>query len=652
MDFTSVIPIITSDKMRKRLENLAHSIGNNYNSRLIFSENTCTNGSIMQINPRICEEYNSNAITKTCEKFNFEKDPFLVAMWDIKASTVHESGHDAFSDFNIFENINDDLFMETNYGKTIVKNILNIIEDAYIENAMCALYKGTRKYILFSNEMAFEARTSLNKLEKAGTSQMDLFLEYFIQKIILRKVKGEISDETVLAVIKKCEPLFHSGAWSLQAQVRYEFAKKIYSILKTTLYNPNEQINLNSYSSSPNGDSNNSEQKSNDKNSSESSDNQKTQNNFPQKEKFKKKRNLHNGDSKSQQLKDNPNFSNASSVEDTDKNVDFEQNERMSDKDEVEAKNEMEISFASNKSEEEILKKELEQNKEAEKKDLEMKEELKNIEYSELNKYINVLSSFPMAADAITHSQEYYDFYNQVSGNISVFVQQFKKLLEKQEEYETGLEMGDALDSSKFGRKDRKFWKEEISKKNPAKLSITILVDGSGSTGFIMPEIIKTCIVIYEVAKKLKMPISIIEERAIYGTNNVEHNVKVGYNSPDAFKYNIASLKSDSGTREGVSLLWTYNYMKKSCSNTKNLFIVLSDGEPEHTGYSRPYNIKDSNEAAKKIERDKSCQLVAICLNERAYMPLKDIYRHVINCSDNISNLSMQIVKLMKKSLQ
>lgn len=648
-----------TEGMRKRLENLSHSESGNYNSHLIFSENTRTDGKVMQINPYFVANYSEEVIKKTCEFFHIDYDMFVVANMDAKASTTHESAHDLLSNFNLFQNIDYDMYMETDYGKKIIQDIFNIVEDAFIEKAICAIFKGAKKYILFSNAIAYNARESINDMPKTA-SKVDIFLEWATQYTILGQVKGTVTDEVVLKAIAKTEPMFNTAKISLKSEVRYEFSKRIYAVVKDLLYDATKENKHQPYSNSP---------PSNPQGQNGKSSNEK------------------NGDSNAQKLSKNQEFSNSDSTSDK-KDTTSEKNDKgsspqkednsspkkskstssntgnSSDTEEFTATNfskeeleelmqEISVEEMTTSLEKEKFVKEAESTKKEEQSSQTKKEELSKLEYSKVNKNIQIEANFPNAVDASRYSSEYVKIFSKVSGIVSTFVRQLKKLEEKNEDFERGLEMGTSLDSTKFGRRDRKFWKEEVENKEPVKLSIVILVDGSGSTRCMTDKLQETCIAVYETAKQLKLPIAIVEERAIYGKPLVQQNVKVDFDSSPAMKYNIASITSNGGTREGVSLLWTYEYQKKTCPNaTKRLFIVLSDGEPQHDGYTRPFNIKDSKASADKIQKDKNCKLVAVSLTDEAYAPLQEIYKHVVSCSNNLNNLPSSLIKLIKKALQ
>ena len=150
--------------------------------------------------------------------------------------------------------------------------------------------------------------------------------------------------------------------------------------------------------------------------------------------------------------------------------------------------------------------------------------------------------------------------------------------------------MGVKIDSwfyagyKEIGRPNRAFWKKEVDKKEVADLSIQLLIDGSGSMRDKMFDVIQATVILYEVAKKVDIPICVIEERAIYSTPTVVHNVLVDYrNYKNAnTKYNLLHLTADGGTREGVSLKWANAYQDLQ-PNKDKLLIVLADGNPEHS---------------------------------------------------------------------
>jgi nitric oxide reductase activation protein len=79
-------------------------------------------------------------------------------------------------------------------------------------------------------------------------------------------------------------------------------------------------------------------------------------------------------------------------------------------------------------------------------------------------------------------------------------------------------------------------------------------------------------------------------------------------------QYNILCMKADEGTREGLSLYWSEQHIKKRCNSEYKVIIMISDGVPYHTcdepiDYVPPLSIKDTYEAVKKIS-DAALQLL------------------------------------------
>ena len=145
-----------------------------------------------------------------------------------------------------------------------------------------------------------------------------------------------------------------------------------------------------------------------------------------------------------------------------------------------------------------------------------------------------------------------------------------------------------------------------------------------------------------------------MEERAIYGSPKVVHNVLVDYrNYKNATtKYNILHLSANGGTREGVSLKWASAYQDLQ-PNKDKLLIVLADGNPEHSyggqSYTGRISASDTKMVADQIQK-KGTKIVAISLGEYCYPYLKQIYNNTILC-DDLTKLPDLMIRVLKRCM-
>lgn len=618
-----MIESFISEKFRIRLENLSKVMTKNPFVQVVFSQNTCTDGTIIELNPEIYKYYQEDTFEKMCEAFQIQPKLEVIIRYLIEASCIHEVAHLIFSNFKVLSYIQDETELENDMDKHLIHSIFNIIEDAFVENAICALFEGSHKYIWFSNKLAYENRKPFND---SNSSDVNIFLEYFTQKTILRKTKGKLSEvnKDIVKTIKKCEPLFAKGSFEINAMQRYAYAKEIYNIIREDfdIYSndKDDDLSFNGYSSLPS---------SNEDFDYENGQNEEFSNQFVKK--LKTLPEFSNEDSK-----ENSNKSIFSNSESNDKVVDEIETALMAENIEFEAENNN-------------------QQKDIENISQSIKDEMEKLEYSDVNKGIKVSAVYPDAL-SLANAGKYANIVNDESNVISVFVNRIKKLSTNKETSRNFLEMGETIDSSKLSRKDKLFWKETVYYKKPINLSITVLVDGSGSMDTLIPLVHKELVVLTEVFRRTNLPICIIEQRAIPGKALVENKIILSYNSPEHHKYNILDICAKGNTREGISLIWAHAFAKKNNKDRKNLLFVLSDGVPFHNPgtsgmlYTNPVNVEDMKESIKKIKKDKNTSVIALALNNNCYDELKDVYKNTILC-DDMNILAKKIVHIVMKEL-
>jgi hypothetical protein len=723
------IKLFLSESNRQREERFLRGITDNYKNKLIFSQNTCTDGDLVQVNPSHPFIHNLKTVYKVLQELGarLTLTTWLILKIFSRGGTAHEAFHILFTDFRTLERMNREFNNKHFFKRKIMHDIMNIGEDSFIELAGINFLPGLEFYITFSNFLAYENTPALEEIEakckKKELPWINLFLHWAMMYAIIGKVKGTIKNTIVKNHIKKTAPIFDKIRHEKNCNKRYDYAKEIYLIVEDLVeeairdYNmpdfdyfknknmpklkealntdvdikkdfdcrgsqssQNQQSDNENQDGQSNGNGSSNEQKSKENKEKKGSGQDKKDDNQKRDAKDKKQENNTNG----QDSEDDKDVkSQNGNTNDIDEGVDSQDNKKdsinidenanagensQSDEnktDESDAEKELQ------KKQEELdkLLKELEEEKNSVEKDEDIRQrmekneeelerklqrELSKVQYSQLHRNIRIETN--KRFQALANQEIIYErIYNQHCGLIQRFANMFLKLIKDQDDsWESKLILGSMLDTRRLADPKRNFWKKEVDKKEVADLSIQLLIDGSGSMVDKIYEVIQATIILYEVAKKINIPICIVEERAIYGTPKVVHNVLVDYRNykDQNTKYNLLHLTADGGTREGVSLKWVSAYQDLQ-PNKDKLLIVLADGNPEHAyggqSYTGRISASDTKMVADQIER-KGTKIISISLGENCYPYLQQIYKNTILC-DDLTKLPDQMIRILKKCM-
>lgn len=666
--------------------------------------------------PVIYDLKNLEETAKSMKMESILENFFIPMKFFSRGGIAHEAFHILFTDFEVLRLMAREFRSKSAFKREIMHNILNIGEDGYIELAGVNMFPGLEPYISFSNELIFNVTKTLDEVEKeveeGKSSRLDLYLHWAMFYVISGKVKGSVTDPVVLDKIQKTKKQFSRMRKDTNAMTRYDLGKEIFSIIEDLIneaekdnqkknfdYQKNKEISHgegepiqgstdNDFKNRPqekedendsskgsgtdsNEDDNESEGKSSgsgqsdgkskqddsakdsskdeDKSSEETGENSKGEQEGSDEEKSNGNKNDQSdsgedsqGEQKNQTDDKSEGGSNSQKSEQTDEPV-----YDISDILEALKGEERDVALEEEKKEKEEIKK----RKKIERDDF----ELTKVKYSDVNRGIRIVTTRINANPSPAEKALYEKLKNEQMPVIRAMIKQFKAMMiAKSPGPEKKLTMGTKLDVKRLADPKRRNWQRERPNMNPTDLNISLILDGSGSMAQIRRQVQRSTIVLYEVAYALNIPISIIEESAIYYSNVVQHRILVDYSNwrdPNA-KYNILRFNPDEGTREGVSLKWCNAYQKLQ-GNKDNLMIVIADGDPQHRYANQDYSgnlaINDTHQVAKLIEKS-GTNLVAISLGDFCFDSLKTIYKHTILC-DEIDKLSRQLMAILKKNL-
>ena len=651
----SDINLFMSEVNERREERFLRGITDNYNNRLKFSSRTCTDGDLVQVNPVSPCIKNLPAVKKVLEYMNLDQEDLdqEITEWTLlkiytRGGIAHEAFHILFSDFKVIHQIkNDFLFEEEVHRQTIFK-ILNIIEDAYIEIAGINFLKGLEFYIEFSNLLAFENLPQLNEIEdkciKGQIPWLDLFLQWAMTYTIIGKTKGKIRDEKMRKIIEKTKPFFQKGRKEKNSNKRYEYAKKIYDVIRKLIDEVIEKEQKSSFEYIKSNFIPKLEAKVIEKNIELEKDFDSREEDAEEDINDKKAIKGQDFDSREEDVEEGIN----------DKKAIKEQDQKQDNLNKIKKRNEIKELLEKIKSEKKVVEKleqgEKKKQKKETKKMEEIEEKMKEVKYSEINKRIKIetITNFEKAEE---QREKYEEIYLKNKKTIKRFKKNLFTLIKNQEEsWETKKQIGSFLDTRRLADPKNRIWKKKEDKKEVADLCIQLMIDGSGSMSHKLMSVIEATIIFYEVAKALNIPISIIEERAIGGHPLVRHKILIDYMNykKNNIKYNILQLDSLDGTREGVSLKWIGTRQNLQPYKDK-LLIVLADGMPNHRydNYRGEVAAKDTKKTAEQLEKI-GINLIAVALERSCYENLSRIYNNVVLC-DNLNKLPEQMTRILKK---
>ena len=225
-------------------------------------------------------------------------------------------------------------------------------------------------------------------------------------------------------------------------------------------------------------------------------------------------------------------------------------------------------------------------------------EELENERTRELNdaaqniSYGNIHEGVAIRINRIASvDEELVDQYNAISSPLISISRQLQRSLIKQLQEnrrggkQTGLIMGRRLDTHALCRNDGKvFYSNKLPNEMP-ELAVGLLLDESGSMGSCdrCTYARASAIILYDFCESLGIPVM------VYGHSTDYHDVELySYAEFDGFdqddKYRLMDIDARGSNRDGAALRYVAENLSKRAEAVK-LLILVSDGQPAHSGY-------------------------------------------------------------------
>lgn len=180
---------------------------------------------------------------------------------------------------------------------------------------------------------------------------------------------------------------------------------------------------------------------------------------------------------------------------------------------------------------------------------------------------------------------------------------------------------------------------------NKEDLSITILIDQSGSMRRNMHRVQETCALIMEALKKFDIPIKLIGFFS-NGATPIYLHYNEWQNTAEVRK-SIVSMKTSGGTFLGHAIRYAGVFLKKRPEKHK-IFIVITDGQPESSLYrDRNHAMNDCRYAVADISKFADVLGIGLFSSEEDQKKFRFIFRENSISMNNTETLIKDLPKMI-----
>ena len=242
--------------------------------------------------------------------------------------------------------------------------------------------------------------------------------------------------------------------------------------------------------------------------------------------------------------------------------------------------------------------------------------------------------------------------YNAIAGPLLAISKQLQKSLLRQLQdrrrggKQTGLLMGRRLDAHALYRRDGKvFCRNKLPQQRP-EMAVALLLDESGSmSGSRAAYARASAIILYDFCQALDIPI------LVYGHSTKGESVALyAYSEFDAIdqndRYRLVDISARGSNRDGAALRFVAERLCKRPEELK-LLILVSDGQPAHTGYFGAAAEEDLRGIHQEYRR-KGIHLVAAAIGEDkeaieriygdAFLDITDLHQLPVKLTQAVKN--------------
>ena len=210
-----------------------------------------------------------------------------------------------------------------------------------------------------------------------------------------------------------------------------------------------------------------------------------------------------------------------------------------------------------------------------------------------------------------------------------------------------GLIVGDYLDTNNLFRPDMKVWRERKKPQKTIDLAVSMILDESGSMCGAKSEMTRiTAILFAEVCEKLHIPLEIFGH-STHG-NDVDLFSYLAFDSVDKNdKYRLVDISARGCNRDGAAVIFGCERLCKR-PEQKKLFIIISDGRPNHQNYCGDAAKSDLKHIKNTYQKRGVVFAAAAIDSDKEY--IKEIYgRNFIDIS-TLNELPRVLARILQSS--
>lgn len=274
-----------------------------------------------------------------------------------------------------------------------------------------------------------------------------------------------------------------------------------------------------------------------------------------------------------------------------------------------------------------------------------------NISYGDIHEGVNIRINRINSVD-----EQLVDQYNEIAAPLlSISKQLTRSVLRQFEDHrrggkQTGLMMGRRLEVRALCRNDGKVFSKNALPNEIPHLSVGLLIDESGSMGCSdrCTYARAAAIILYDFCESLDIPVM------IYGHSTSSLDVNLysyaefeGFDNDD--KYRLMDIHARGSNRDGAALRFVAEQLTKRSEDVK-ILILISDGQPAHSGYSGTAAEEDLRGIKLEYQK-KGILFIAAAIGDDKDN-IERIYGNSFLDITNLAELPVKLTSVIKKHLQ
>ena len=281
----------------------------------------------------------------------------------------------------------------------------------------------------------------------------------------------------------------------------------------------------------------------------------------------------------------------------------------------------------------------------------ELRDVAQNISYGDIHSGVGIRVNRINSVD-----EDLVDQFNEIAAPLLAISKQLKRSIMRQfDDYrrggkQTGLMMGRRLEVRALPRNDGKVFSKNALPNEIPELSVGLLLDESGSMSCAdrCTYARAAAIILHDFCESLDIPVM------IYGHSTSGNDVHLhSYAEFDGFdnddKYRLMDIHARGSNRDGAALRFVAERLSKRSEDVK-ILILVSDGQPAHSGYSGTAAEEDLRGIKQEYQR-KGILFVAAAIGDDKEN-IERIYGNSFMDITDLSQLPIKLTSIIKKHLQ